>query len=98
MPKTKLGKWSVGLIVVFFLWFVILQVLVTSGQRGGETFFSNPRLAFTVIFAAIFAIAAFFLGIFSIIKSKERSALVFLSTAIGFLVLFFILGEVLSPH
>lgn len=45
MPKTDLGKWSVGLIVVFFLLFAAFRILVVSGQRGGETFFSNPILA-----------------------------------------------------
>ena len=52
----------------------------------------------TIIPAGICGIAAFFTGIISIIKSKERSVLVFLTTVIGFLVLIFVLGEILVPH
>lgn len=98
MPKTILGKWSVGLIIIFFLSFAALRLLVALGQRGGETFFSNPLLAITGIFMGISGISAFFTGIIGIIKSKERAVLVFLSTAIGLFVLIFCLGEILSPH
>jgi len=44
------------------------------------------------------AILAFFTGIIGIIKSEERSILVFLTTIFGFLVLLFVLGEILVPH
>lgn len=98
MPKTVLGKWSVGLIIAFFLFFGLLLLLVASGQRGGETFFSNPYLAFAGVFAAISATGSFFAGLASIIKNKEMSVLVILSTAIGLLVLWFVLGEFLYPH
>jgi len=98
MPKTILGRWSVGLIVLFLLLLVLFHILVASGQRGGETFFSNPYLAFTGIFIAMSGISSFFTGIFSIIRNKERSILVFLSTLIGLFVLLFVFGEILFPH
>jgi hypothetical protein len=98
MPKTVLGKWTVGSIIAFFVFFASLVLLAVSGEKGGDTLFDNPRLAFAGIFAALSALAAFFTGIFSIIKSRERSPVVFVSTAIGFLVLLFLLGEFLFPH
>lgn len=98
MPKTVMGWWSFGLIIAFFLSFAFFLLIVASGQRGGQTFFSNPWLAFSGISAAVFAISSFFVGIFSIVKNKERGVLVFLSTVIGFFVLLFVLGEILSPH
>lgn len=96
--KTNLGKWSVWLIVAFVLFFLILNILVWSGQRGGETFFSNPYLAISGLLAAFSAIASFFLGLVSIIKDKEHSILVIIATVIGFLVFLFVLGEIVSPH
>jgi hypothetical protein len=40
----------------------------------------------------------FFTGITSIIKEKERSIVVVLATILGFLVLIFVSGEIISPH
>lgn len=97
MPKTVLGKWSVGLIVVFFLSLALLLLFILFNQRGGETFFSNPILAIPVFLMGISGVTGFFAGIFSIIESKERAVLVFLSTAVGFLVLLFAIGEILLP-
>jgi hypothetical protein len=98
IPTTVLGKWSVGLLIIFFLLFVLLQLLVFLGQRGGNTLTDNLFLAILGILMAISGIAAFFTGIISIIKSKERSILVFLATIIGFLILFFVAGEIMVPH
>lgn len=98
MPKTRLGKWSVGLIIIFFLFFALFQLLVASGQQGGATFFSNPVLTIPILLAGTSGVFAFFTGIISILKNKERSVLVFLATAIGLFIMLFWLGEILSPH
>lgn len=86
IPKTRLGKWSVGLIIVSFLSFALVLLLVASGQL-----FINP-----MFLAGICGISSFFTGTISIIKNKERSILVFLATAIGLYILFLYLGEILS--
>ncbi|OGY24459.1 MAG: hypothetical protein A2172_04915 [Candidatus Woykebacteria bacterium RBG_13_40_15] len=48
------------------------------------------------------ALAAFVVGIISIIKDKEKSILVYITVVIGLLGLLFpflfVLGEILSPH
>ncbi|MFC1964762.1 hypothetical protein ACFLWG_02000 [Chloroflexota bacterium] len=98
IPKTHLGKWSIWFIIAFIVLFMSFQLLVASGQRGGATFFSNLALSVPMLIAGISGISAFFTGIIGIIKSKERSVLVFLATIIGFLILFFVLGEILVPH
>ncbi len=97
-PKTRLGKWSIWLIIVFIVLFILFQLLVASGQSGGDTFFSNLLLSVPMLIAGISGISAFFTGIVSIIKGKERSVLVFISTTVGFFILFFVLGEFLVPH
>jgi len=42
--------------------------------------------------------SALVIGIIGIIKSRERSILVFMATAMGLFVLIFSLGEILFPH
>ena len=98
MPNTRLGLWSVGLITAFFLSFLALQLLIASGQRGGDTFFSNLLLAIPGVITGIFGVSAFAVGTIAIIKSKERSLLTFISVTVGLLVLAFILAEVIGPH
>jgi len=97
-PKTLLGKWAVWLIVAFVFLFAVFQLLVASGQRGGETFFDNLLLAVPIVVAAICGISSLVTGLVGIIKSKEQSILVFVASFIGILVLIFVLGEFVYPH
>jgi hypothetical protein len=97
-PKTSLGKWSIGLILAFFIFLIIFFILIELGERGGETIFSNLKLLIPFSLAVISAIASFFTGIMGIFKKKEKSVLVFLSTILGFLILLWILAEILFPH
>ena len=93
-----MGKWSTGLVIAFFLSFAVFQILVVSGQRGGDTFFSNPTLTIPIMLAWVSGISALVTGIIGIVKSRERSVLGFLATLIGLFVLIFSLGEILFPH
>ena len=97
-PKTKLGKWSIGLIVSFFAFLWIFYLLVAAGERGGATFFSNLKLTIPMLIAAGSAVASFFTGLISIIKRKERAILVFISSLIGLLVLIYVILEFSFPH
>jgi len=54
-----------------------------------RNFFDNLALTIPIMLAGISGVSAFVTGFISIIKSKERSILVFLTTTIGFLVLVF---------
>ena len=98
MPKTIYGKRSVKLIIAFFLFLSAFFLIVLSGQRGGEKFFDNLALAIPILIAAVCGIASFFTGITGILKDKERSISVFISTSLGFLVLLYCLAEILFPH
>lgn len=98
MPKTLLGKWSVKFITIFILFLAIFYLVANSGQRGGDTFFSNLWLATPILIAGASGILAFITGIIGVVKYRERSVLVFISIVLGFFVLLFILGEILSPH
>ena len=100
LPKSSLGRWSVGLAAAFILLFVLFQTFAASVRRNPV---SNPGPPSPVILMAVVAdyisgIAAFVTGLISIIKSKERSILVFLVVVVGVLALLFLLGEVIFPH
>ena len=97
-PSTLLGNWSVRLIVFSLLLFIVFYSLVASGQRGGDTFFSNLALAITMLIAAILAVSSFFTGIIGIIRNRERAIFVYISTVIGLFVLLFGLAEIIFPH
>lgn len=98
LPKTALGKWSVGLAISFIVFFALVSVLGATGQEGGPTFFSNLFLAIPGLIAAVSGFAAFLTGIISIIFLKERALLVFVSSAIGLLLIAFILGDYFNPE
>jgi len=94
LPKTVLGKWSVALIVIFFLLLAVLKLFFISGQWASDT----VKLLASGI-TAVAGVAAFITGLIGVAKSKEGAVLVFLSTVIGFLVLMFLipcLGEAVS--
>jgi hypothetical protein len=98
LPKTRLGRWTVWLIVAFIILMAVFYILVASGQRGGATFFSNLFLTVPGLAAAISGIAAFFTGIIGVIRDRERAILVYLSTLLGFLILLYCLAEFMFPH
>ena len=58
----------------------------------------NLALAIPMLLAAVSGVSALVTGIIGIVKSRERSVLVFLATVIGLFVLIFSLGEILFPH
>jgi hypothetical protein len=98
MPKTDFGKWSVKLILSFFVFFGFFWLMILTGQRGGMGFFSNLSLAIPALLSAVSGIGAFLIGMVSIVGFKERSVLVFISTLIGALVTLFVAGEIIFPH
>lgn len=97
MPKTKFGKWSVWCLGLFVVFFIGAQVIVASGQEGGETFFDNLFVSIPMSLVALSAIFAFAFGLFSIVKQKERSLLVYLATLVGLWILTFVVGEFIGP-
>lgn len=98
MPKTTIGKWSIGLFFSFALCFVVFIILVAAGYRGGDSLSSSPALTIPGLLGGIAAISSFVTGLTSVIKSKERSTLVIVAIVIGFFFSFLVLGELIFPH
>ena len=105
MPKTKSGKWSVGLIVAMPLLFIIgtsfTNSLYQSVPAGGTILAdiaARPALALTMLAGMVAGISAFVTGLLAIIRQKEYALLVYVSSSIGALLVLFLTGEILFPH
>ncbi len=103
--KTKLGKWSVGLIIVMFILFFmgssfvdLFYKSVPSGRTILEDIVKRPGVSLVMLTGFACGIISFAVGIVAIFKKKERSMLVYISTAIGALLILFLIGELLFPH
>ena len=96
-PTTDLGKRSAWLIVAFAALMGLFHILVASGQRGGDTFFSNPVLTVPMLLAVASAVAAFITGIISIKNKGERSVAVYAAVTVGIFVIVLALGAVIFP-
>lgn len=104
MPKTNLGKWSVGLIPAMFALFVIgtslansLYDSVPAGNSLFDDILSRPALALSMLIGFGAGITALVTGLIGIIKHKERAVLVYLSTLVGLAVTFFVIAEFFFP-
>ena len=75
LPKTPLGGWSVGLVVAVIVSFALLPDV-------DDADLTALGRALAIVFAVISG-AAFVTGLVGIVRRRERSVLVFLSTAIG---------------
>jgi undecaprenyl pyrophosphate phosphatase UppP len=82
LPRTPLGKWSTGLAVASILLPFALYRFLSPFEPSAPEFNAVLYLA-VIIVVAVIAAAAFVTGLISMIKSKERSVFVFVSTAIG---------------
>ena len=103
-PKSDLGKWSIGLIVMvpilFYIGmsFVSFYESVPAGKTIPHDIVARPGVALSMLVGFVSGIAAFFCGIIGITRKKDYSIFVFLSTLLGFLVLLWCLAEILFPH
>ena len=95
----KLGKWSLICFLLTILFLIIFfSILTIFDVKGGDTFFSNPELAIPLLLSWTMGLFALVLGIFSLIKSKSKSILVFIVMILSFCTTLFGILEVTSPH
>ena len=105
MPKSNLGKWSVGLIVAMFILFFVgismTDTLYESVSAGGtilKDIVSRPVLAISMLAGMASGISALVTGLVAIIKRKERAILVYVSTLVGAALTLYLIAEILFPH
>ena len=103
-PKNDLGKWSIGLIVIMPILLYIGMSFVSFYKNipAGETILHDimvrPGIALSMLIGFISGISAFFAGIIDIVRKKDHSILVFLSTIMGFFVLLWCLIQFLFSY
>lgn len=69
-----------------------------AGKTIPQDIVRRPGIALPMLLGIFTGIAAFIAGMVAIIKKKERSLMVYVSSLFGFLVLLFVIGEVLFSH
>ncbi len=105
MPKSKSGRWSLILIIVVTLLFLGARVSMNtfySDVSSGDTILADivgrPLVALPMLAGMMSGIAAFVMGLMAIVKQKDRSILVVVSTLLGAFILLFVVGEIVFPH
>jgi len=86
-PKTVLGKWTVGLNILFLI-VIITSIILVKGI--GVLSFDDLWWDITALIFFV-PIIALMIGLVSVIKDKERSVLVYVSIFISICVILFIL-------
>jgi hypothetical protein len=95
LPRTSLGKWSAGLTVT--------SIVIFAGWRIAHDWEPRPpsvliNWSYLFYAAVLTCMAALVTGLIGIIKSEERSVLVFLAALLGLLVLLYGLVIILFAH
>lgn len=105
MAKTKLGMWSIGLIIAMPLFFILgttLSSTMYDSVPAGETIWADistrPSLSIPMLAGFASGIVAFITGLIAVLKQKERALLVYVAVIIGGALIVFLAGEVISPH
>lgn len=104
MPKTALGRWSIGLILSMFILFIIglsLPNLLYESAPSGSTLLDDvvnrPLLALSMLAGVGTGISALITGLIAVLKLKERAILVYGSTLLGAAVALFVITMFLFP-
>lgn len=94
LSKTKLGTWSIIMMILNWLLFIAGSVFPwKSGFSGFEIVTQNPLQATITIIMLALGIATSSTGLTAVIKNKERSILVFLAILSGFYSIFGFFGS-----
>lgn len=93
LAESVAGRWALGLFAAAVASFAFMTLGVATGQRGGEHFSDNWLLAAPALLAGIGAVASGGVGAYAIVRHHEHSLLVYLTTAMGLVVVAFVLGE-----
>ena len=98
-PGTRQGWWAVGLAAVFLVMSIINSaVFMPVSQNPANEGWMHTYLPFYGIFMMLCGLAAGVIGLIAVIRSHERSWMVWLTILPGAFTLFLLLGEFLVPH
>jgi hypothetical protein len=83
LPKSTLGKWSVGISVVFII------LISTKIQFSIHV----PTFAIGAL-----GLIGFIVSLIAIFKNKDRSVLIFLPVLVGLIIILWTAAEFIFPH
>jgi hypothetical protein len=83
LPKTKLGRWSIGLGAAFI---ILIWVKI-------QYFLPLPTFAIAAI-----GLLGFILSLVTVIKNKDRSILILIPILAGLIIVLWTAGELIFPH
>ena len=83
LPKTRIGKWAVGLGIAFI---VLIAIKIQD---------SFPMPTFSI---AGLGLAGFIMAIIAIFKKKDRAILNFVPIGVGVVILVWFAAELMFPH
>lgn len=91
-PQTRPGKWSIGLLLAVFLLLIVATVSPQSAQPFNvSTLFDNTWPAIVSMTALAAAMGTFFVGLYTILRHRERATSVIFAVLLGALVILFVL-------
>ncbi len=100
IPKTKLGKWPLLLIVLTPILFYLgssftntLYQSIPAGKTILQDVVDRPVLALTMLSGMLAGFSAFITGLISITKRKEEAIVVYIATILGALLTLFLLSH-----
>ncbi len=100
IPSSKIGWWSTGLIAAVPILMILAQIFigwlypnVEAGNSLLEDIAARPVLSLAMVLAMLSGVIAFACGLAALIKQKDRSLLVFITTFLGGLLLLLLIAE-----
>lgn len=105
LPKTKLGRWALGLAALWPVLTILGTFVVNSvypGVDAGNGIIDDlrvrPLLAITMLSGIISGAVSLPLNLVAIFKKGERSILSFLATLLGIFLALLLVGEIFVEH
>ncbi len=103
LPKTRWGKWSVVLFILF-IFFAIAGGLISSITNNSIEYpnpINSPLLGTVIYLMFAAAIIASITGLIAIIKEKEKSLLFYLIIPLGIIylivIIIFLIANIIGP-
>ena len=97
LPKTKLGKYSLIMMVLSWILFIVGSLLPWKPDYSGfEIIAQNPLQTIITVLIFLVGITTVITGLLSFIKHNERSILVFLAILSGLYSMFGFFGTILT--
>jgi ABC-type thiamin/hydroxymethylpyrimidine transport system permease subunit len=95
-PRTRLGWWAVGLSAAYLVMYILNTAVLM--RLAEDVSWRQTALPFYGISMMLCGLVAGVVGLLAVIRSRERSWIVWLALLLGASVVSFVLGELLFPH